>query len=202
MTTIAAGGKYTSASGHPVHLDIAYPTSLSRWKIFFKGLFVIPNVIVLWFVAIAFSVITFFAWWAVLFTGRYPRGFFDFAESFLRWQVNLTAYTYLLTDEYPPFSGAAGRSQSVQFSVDYPDRMNQILVLFKWLTVIPALIVYFFVTIAAAVVEFIAFWAILFTGNMPRGLFDYLVGTIRWGQRINAYYYMLTDAYPPFRLGD
>ncbi|MBI2767012.1 MAG: DUF4389 domain-containing protein [Chloroflexi bacterium] len=185
---------------HPVQLEIVYPESLSRWKIFLKWLFIIPNIIVLTFVGFAFGVISFFAWWAVLFTGRYPRSLFDFAESYFRWLANLYAYSWLLVDPYPPFSGAADRYPPVTFNIDYPERMNQILVLVKWLTIIPAIFVFMFVLFAATIVQFVAWWAILITGRIPRGMFDFLEGTLRWYLRIMAYYYLTTDAYPPFRL--
>jgi hypothetical protein len=190
----------TGPRSHPVQLEIDYPASLSRWKIFFKWLMIIPNGIVLAFVGLAFGAIAFFAWFAVLFTGRYPRGFFDFAESYLRWSVNLQAYAWLLTDDYPPFSGAADKYPAVRLSVAYPDRLNQILLLFRGFTIIPAVVVFAFVLFAAAVVQFIAWFAILFTGNIPPGLFGFLVGTLRWNARIFAYFYFMTDAYPPFSL--
>lgn len=202
MTSIAATQPVEGSSRYPVHLQVDYPTSLSRWKIFFKWLFVIPNAFVLGFVGIAFWVISFFSWWAVLFTGKYPKGFFDFVESYQRWVVNLSVYASLLRDEYPPFSGAAGRYPAVHFSVDYPDRLNQIMVIFRVFTVIPAAIVYFFVGIAAAFVQFVGWFAILFSGNMPRGLFDFVVGSIRWNQRIFSYYFFMTDAYPPFGMAE
>jgi hypothetical protein len=141
--------------------------------------------------------VTFFAWFAVFFTGRYPKSFFEFSESVLRWTVNVQVYHWLLRDEYPPFSGADGR-YPVHFSVRRAEHQNQILALFRIITVIPAMFVFFFVSVAAVVVVVLGWWAILFTGNMPRGFFGFLEGTIRWNARINAYYFLLTDAYPPF----
>ncbi len=188
------------AGPHPVTFDVEYPERLSRWKIFFKWIFILPQAVVLAFIGFAFSFTTFFAFFAVLFTGRYPRGFFDFGVSFLRWQANVGAYAGLLRDEYPPFSGTEGQYAPVTLAIEYPERLNQILVLFRIFTVIPAGVFLILVSIAASVVQFIAWWAILFTGKMPRGMFGFLVGFQRLSVRVTAYYYFMTDRYPPFNL--
>src|SRR5512142_173737 len=122
----------TQAGPHPVQLEIAYPESLSRWKIFFKWLLIIPNAVVLGLVGLGFYVTTFLSWWAILFTGRYPRGLFTFAESFLRWSANVSAYSWLLRDEYPPFSGAEGKYPAVTFRTEYPEHLSRLLIFVKW----------------------------------------------------------------------
>lgn len=188
-----------TAGGHPVTLNIPYPASLSRWKIFFKSFLIIPNVFVLYFVLIGFSITTFLAWWAILVTGRYPRGLFSFGESTMRRMMNVEAYMLLLRDEYPPFTGASG-TYPVEFSIQYPERLSRIRMLFKWLTIIPSVIVFGFVALIGYVGVFIAWWAILITGNMPRGIHSFLAGLLRWGARISAYSYLLTDAYPGFSM--
>ncbi|MFQ5827247.1 MAG: DUF4389 domain-containing protein, partial [Dehalococcoidia bacterium] len=93
-----------------VTLDIAHPESLSRWhllaKVFLGWIYVgIPHGIILYFYSIAVGVVTFIAFWVILFTGRYPKGLFDFVVGLYRWQMRVTAYLSLLRDEYPPFSG-------------------------------------------------------------------------------------------------
>lgn len=188
-----------TARGHPVTLNIPYPASLSRWKIFFKSFLIIPNIFVLYFVLIGFSITTFLAWWAILFTGRYPRGLFSFGESTMRRMMNVEAYMLLLRDEYPPFTGAPG-TYPLEFSIQYPERLSRILMLCKWLTIIPSAIVFGFVALIGYLGVFIAWWAILITGNMPRGIHSFLTGLLRWGARISAYSYLLTDAYPGFSM--
>lgn len=89
---------------YPVTVEFAYPDRLSRLTTFFRLLLVIPQAIVLYFVGIVTAIITFFAWWAVLFTGKYPKGLFEFASGSLRWGTRVSGYVYLLTDKYPPFS--------------------------------------------------------------------------------------------------
>jgi hypothetical protein len=147
----------------------------------------------------ASGVIGFIAWFAILFTKRYPRGLFDFVVNVNRWSANVGAYTGLLRDEYPPFSWEPGQ-YAVTYEVDYPEELSRWLIFVKWLLAIPHYIVLLFLFIAAAVVGFIAWFAILFTKRYPRGLFDFVVGVNRWNLRVNAYTSLLRDEYPPFSL--
>jgi hypothetical protein len=184
-------------SSKPIlNFDVEYPERLSRLLIFVKWLLVIPHLLVLYILAIVLSLTTLFAWFAILFTGRYPRGMWDFGMGVMRWQANVTAYYMLQRDEYPPFSGSA--PYPVRFEMAYPERLSRLLIFVKWLLIIPNVFVYFFILFAVYVVEFIAFFAILFTGKFPRGLFDFTTGAMRWGYRLNAYVNLFTDAYPPF----
>jgi hypothetical protein len=178
-----------------VVLDIAYPERLSRLLIFVKWLFVIPHVFILYFLNMAVGVVWVIAWFAILITGHYPRGMWDFVMLFERWTMNVTAYIYLLRDEYPPFGDGPS---PVRFEMDYPERLSRLLIFVKWLLVIPHLFILAFVGLAAGVVTFIAFFAILITGSYPRSMFDFVVGFMRWTLRVNLYLLNLTDVYPPF----
>lgn len=188
------------ADPHPVQLDVDYPKRLSRWKIFFKPLFAFPQAIVLLFVSFAFSFTSLFSAWAVLFTGRYPRGFFDFGVSLLRWQTNVAIYSGLMRDEYPPFTGTEGQYAPARLTIAYPERSSRLLLLVRMFTVIPALVFLVFVAFAGMFVRLVAWFAILFTGRIPKGQFDFLVGFQRLSARVFAYYYFMTDRYPPFGL--
>jgi len=188
------------APGYPLRFDIEYPEQLSRWLIFVKWLLAIPHFLILYALSAVANVITFIAFFAILFTGRYPRGLFDFVVNIYRWQENVFAYYGLFRDEYPPFSWEAGK-YPVTFEVDYPESLSRWLIFVKWLLAIPHIIVLFFLYIVALVVWVIAWFAILFTGRFPRGLFDFLVGVSRWSLRVNAYaLLLLRDDYPPFSL--
>jgi hypothetical protein len=187
------------ASSNPVQVDVAYPESLSRWMIFVKWLLAIPHFIILYLLYYVVALIAFIAFFAILFTKKYPEGLFKFVLGVYRWGLNVGAYAGLMRDEYPPFSLDAGK-YPVEYDIAYPAELNRWLPLIKWLLVIPNLIVFIFVAIAAAVVQIMAFFAILFTGKYPRSWFDFSVGCMRWGQRLNAYMYLMTDAYPPFSL--
>jgi len=183
----------------PVEFDVEYPERLSRLLIFFKGLLVIPHIIVLYAVGAVAGLFTVIAWFAILFTGRYPRGMFNFVVGYYRWTYNIGAYVYLLRDEYPPFSLESSR-YPVTFEVEYPERLSRLLIFVKGLLVIPNVIVLYFVLLAWMVTTFIAWFAILFSGRYPKGLFDFAVGTLRWMARVNAYVLLLRDEYPPFSL--
>ena len=188
------------APGYPLRFDVEYPEQLSRWLIFVKWLLAIPHFLILYALSAVANVITFIAFFAILFTGGYPRGLFDFVVNIYRWQENVFAYYALFRDEYPPFSWEAGK-YAVTFEVDYPERLSRWMIFVKWLLAIPHIIVLFFLYIVALVVWVIVWFAILFTGRFPRGLFDFLVGVSRWSLRVNAYaLLLLRDDYPPFSL--
>jgi len=193
---------------YPVTLSVNYPDKLSRGvlllKMFFGWLYVgIPHGFILYFYQIAVGIVTFIAFWAILFTGRFPRGMHDFVVGYMRWNFNVSAYMGLLTDEYPPFSGDENTSYPVTLAVDYPDRLSRgvllLKVFFGCLYVgIPHGFMLMLYGIAVAVVMFITFWAILFAGKFPRGMYDFVVGFRRWLLNVQAYMSLLTDEYPPF----
>jgi hypothetical protein len=137
----------------------------------------------------------------ILFRQKYPRWWFDWNYNLLAFTNRVLAYVFLLSDVYP----STDEEQYVHLDVPYPDAKNELnrwLPLVKWLLAIPLSIVLFFLYIGAVICAIIAWFAILFTGRYPRGLFDYIVGVGRWGNRVTAYAFILTtDQYPPFRLG-
>ncbi len=136
----------------------------------------------------------------ILFREKYPRWWFDWNVALLRFTNRVGAYLLLLRDEYP----STDEEQSVHLEIDYPDvpnDLNRWLPLVKWLLAIPHLIVLFFLTLAALVVAVIAWFAILFTGRYPQWAFDFVVGVMRWENRVIGYAFVLvTDRYPPFDL--
>ena len=188
-----------AAPGYPLRYDVEYPEGLSRWLIFVKWLLVIPQYIIVSALGYAAGVVGFIAFFAILFTKRYPRGLFDFVVNVNRWGANVGAYSGLFRDEYPPFSWEPGQ-YAVTYEVDYPEELNRWLPLIKWLLAIPHYIVLLFLFIAVYFAYIFAWFAILFTGRFPRGLFDFIVGVIRWNYRVGAYTALLRDEYPPFSL--
>jgi hypothetical protein len=136
----------------------------------------------------------------ILFRQRYPRWWFDFLREFTRFGARVLAYAALLTDRYP----ATEEEQSVHLDLDFPDvagDLNRWLPLVKWFLAIPHYFVLFFLWIGAVGAVVIAWFAILFTGRYPAGLFDYVVGVGRWSLRVSAYaFFLITDRYPPFSL--
>ena len=192
-TGMDAGG------AHPVTFSVAYPESLSRWKIFVKFLLAIPHLVVLYALSLAAGITTLVAWFAILFTGKYPDGLFKFAVGVQRWNYNVNVYTLLLRDEYPPFSMDAGL-YPVTYEVDYPDHLSRLLIFVKFLLALPNAIVLLVVLLVACLASIVAWFAILFTGKYPRGIFDFVSGALRWNARLNAYTNLMTDTYPPFSL--
>ena len=177
--------------------DVAYPEHLSRGLIFIKWLLAIPHLIVLALLGIGLAIVTVIAWFAILITGKYPRGMWDFSMMVLRWSARVNAYLNLQRDEYPPFGD---QDYPVLFQMEYPEHLSRGLIFIKWLLVIPHLIILYVLGLLSSVVLLIAWVAILFTGKFPRGLFDFVTGVARWSNRVAVYELLLTDAYPPFSM--
>ena len=187
----------TVPASYPVTLEVEYPEELSRWLIFVKWLLAIPHFIILYILSVATNVITFVAFFIILFTKQYPRELFEFVVNVQRWSANLSAYTSLMRDEYPPFSWEPGQ-YPVTYDVEYPEELSRWLIFIKWLLIIPHLFVILLLYIALSAVMIIAWFAILFTKRYPESLFQYALGVLRWQARVNAYINLQRDEYPPF----
>ena len=185
------------APAYPLQFSVEHPETLSRWLIFIKWLLAFPHYLIVGALGYVVNVITFIAFFAILFTKRYPRGLFDFVVNVYRWQENVGAYVGLLRDEYPPFSWEPGK-YPLNFSVDYPEQLSRWMIFLKWLLAIPHYIVLLFLGIAALIVYVIAWFAILFTGAFPQGLYNFGVGYLRWSLRVESYMLLMRDEYPPF----
>jgi hypothetical protein len=214
-------GKPTS----PVRIEGRLDPELSRWLWLVKWLLAIPHYIALVFLWLTFLVLTVVAFFAILFTGRYPKGIFEFNLGVLRWtwRVGFYSYAALGTDRYPPFTLDEAPDYPATLDIAYPGELSRGLVLVKWwLLAIPHyVIVGIFLgggggyaaskaedwawslgyeTGLIGILVLFAGVALLFTTRYPRGMFDLTLGLDRWVARVVAYAGLMTDTYPPFRL--
>ncbi|NPC96863.1 DUF4389 domain-containing protein [Nocardioides sp. zg-DK7169] len=208
---------------YPVHVTGDLDEPLSRWLWLVKWLLAIPHLVVLFFLWVAFVVLTVVAFFAILITARYPQGIFDFNVGVMRWSWRVSFYTYsaLGTDRYPPFALRDVPDYPAHLDIDYPERLSRGLVLVKWwLLAIPHYIVVglivsgtsYVATTASGgeatvstpglvgVLVFFAGVLLLFTGRYPQPLFDLVLGLNRWSLRVSGYVALMTDVYPPLRL--
>jgi Domain of unknown function (DUF4389) len=203
---------------YPVQLSVDYPERpLNRLTTFFRLIVAIPILVLLASVSgwggefatdaggVSFTTAGGLLFLAplltIVFRQKYPRWWFDWNLELLRFTNRVSVYLALMDDRYP----SSDERQAVQLDLRYPDarlELNRWLPLVKWLLAIPHYVALFFLWIAAIVVVIVAWFAILFTGRYPRGMFDFVLGVIRWHNRVFGYALILvTDRYPPFRLG-
>ena len=185
------------AGGYPARLEVDYPEGLNRLTTLVRPILAIPILILSALLAgVVIPTVL-----MLLFRRKYPRWWFDFNLEVVRFQTRVNAYAWLMTDQYP----STDEEQSVHLEVDYPDAATELsrwLPLVKWLLALPHYIVLTLFNYLTFPVLLIAWVAILATGRYPRALFNLMVAYGRWGLRVGAYTTLLvTDRYPPFRLG-
>lgn len=217
----------TNTNGYAARLEIDYPEKLDRGTTFFRLFWIIPIVIILGLVSGSGETVTNTVFLdeagevirnsretaggmamgiptaivlMILFRQRYPRWWFDFLRELSRFEARVCTYAALMTDQYP----STVDEQSVHLELDYPDvekDLNRWMPLVKWFLAIPHYIVLAFLSVASMFGVLFAWFAILFTGKYPQGLFDFNLGVMRWWIRVQAYAFLqLTDTYPPFSL--
>ena len=216
-----AGRPLVAGDAYPVAVDGRLDEPLSRWKWLVKWFLAIPHHVVLAFLWLAFVLVTVAAFFAVVFTGRYPRSLFEFNAGVMRWSWRVGFYTYsaLGTDRYPPFTLADVPDYPARLEIAYPERLSRGLPFVKWLLAVPHLvIVALFVGTwswpltwagwdarvttpgVLGVLVLVAGFVLLFTGRYPREVFALVMGVNRWVLRVVAYVALMRDEYPPFRL--
>lgn len=191
----------TAEPDYPVRLTIQHQEEYSRFMPLVKWLLAFPHYIVLLVLGIGAFFVLVFSWFAVLITGRYPRGLWNYMIGVLRWSNRLNTYIYLMVDPYPPFSLEDDPDYPTRLEADYPERVERWRPLVAWLLAIPYLIIAGILVYLAYILAFFAFFTILFARTFPKGMFDIAEIGLRWQLRGSAYACWLTTRYPPWVWG-
>ena len=195
-----------SAATYPVRVEARLDAPLSRWLWLVKWALIVPHIIALVFAWLAFGVLTVIAFFAILFTARYPRAIFEFNVGVLRWTWRVQYYWIgaFATDRYPPFTLEDDPGSAAHLDVEYPERLSRGLVLIKWwLLAIPQYLIVAILAGGSGLIGILALIAAVVlgvTGSYPAGIYDLVLGMNRWVLRVAAYAGLMTDRYPPFRL--
>jgi hypothetical protein len=189
-------------------LTINHQEHFSRGELLLRQFFgffyiIIPHYFLLFFVGIWSNILAFITWWIILFTGTYPKSFFDFQVGVTKWQIRVSSRLMNLADGYPSF-GVGGTDEYTDFQMEHPESLSRGLLLVKTFfgfiyVMIPHGFCLIFRGIGSGFLAFLAFWAVLFTGHYPESWHRFNTGTIRWQTRVNLYMGLwMTDEYPPF----
>ena len=179
--------------------DVERPDELSRLLIFLKWLFVLPHTIILGIFSWAVGIVSTLAWFIILFTGQYPAVMWDFVWLYVKRTTRINVYTYLLRDEYPPFGDGPF---PMQLTLTRPERSSRWLAVGRIFLLIPLAFWMIVVGCVQLVLVVYAWVMILFSGTIPAGTFDYLVGILRYITRVTCYLLMLTDTWPGFTVSE
>jgi len=196
-----------SSSSFPATFTFDPPEKVANWRPLVNWLLAIPHFAVLYGLRVLGQVISVLSWFAIVFTGELPEAFANLQSMWMRYELRTYTFALFMREEYPPFAFAttpADDGEDGRVAVDFEpvltDR-NRVTVAFRIILVIPHVFALMALGIASAVVTFIAFFAVLFTGSWPTGMRDFVVNVQRWYLRVQTYFLMLTDEYPPVELG-
>ena len=192
-------------TAYPVQFSVDYPTGpRNRLTALVRTILAVPILILsllLELVSISLGLIFIPTVLMIILRKKYPRWWFDHNLEVRRFSSRINAYVALLRDEYP----STDEQQAVHLDIEYPapGRLTRFMPLVKWLLATPHYVILIVLLVVSIIASFVAWLAILTTGNYPKAIFDFVVGVMRWNSRLNAYVFMLaTDRYPPFRLGE
>jgi len=190
----------------PATLTIDAPEKVANWRPLVNWLLAIPHFVVLYGLRILSQVIALVSWFAIVFTGALPEGLANIQVMYMRYEMRTYTYVLFMREEYPPFAFGTTATDAgedprvrVNFAVRLIER-NRLTVAFRIILVIPHLVALLVLGIAASFVALVAFFAVLFTGRWPEGMRSFVLDVYRWYLRVQTYFLLLTDAYPPFAL--
>jgi uncharacterized protein DUF4389 len=189
---------------YPVSYQADFPGGgRNRLTAFFRYIVAIPWLIVAALYGFAASIAVLIAWFALVFTARYPEGLYNFVAGYVRFNTRVNAFIYLATDEWPPFNGDTNESYPVRVGVPPPKpEYSRLKAGFRLIVGIPVILLAYVQSLIALVIALIGWFAILFTGKLSEGLFDPLRSALAYNARATAYFALLTEDYPPFSLED
>ena len=193
-------------AAYPATLTFDPPEKVANWRPLVNWLLAIPHFVVLYALNAVSEALGVVSWFVILFTGALPEGLANFQVMIMRYSVRTYAYAVFLKEEYPPFTFAmtpTDPGDDPRVGVDITPQLvnrNRLTVAFRIILAIPQIIVVAVLTFVSLVAVVIAFFAVLFTGKWPNGLRDFVIKVMRWGLRVQAYFLLLTDEYPPFAL--
>jgi hypothetical protein len=196
----------TSSPDSPVTLTFDTPEKIARWRPLVHWLLAIPHFLVLSAVGGVVQILAVIAWFAAVFTGRIPDGIQKPIAMYMRYNARVTTYALFQREEYPPFAfdiPFADPGDDARVRVDVVPAIegrNRLTIFFRLFMVIPQILVLVFVTIAVLFVVLIGWFAVIIIGRWPTWMNDFLIGYLRWTTRVSAYFCLLTDEYPPYRL--
>jgi hypothetical protein len=184
---------------YPVTFEADYVEQHSRLTSFFRLLLAIPLLIWAYVYGIVASIAIVIAWFAIVITGRFPKGLYEFIAGWTRFITRVTGYVSLLTDTYPSFGGSDDPAYAIRMQFAQLDRYSRLKTLFRIILAIPIVILRYVMGLLLEIGSFAAWVVIVITGKLPRGLFDLMVLANSYTARSDAYIYLLTESYPPFQ---
>ncbi len=193
-------------STYPVTLTFDPPEKVANWRPLVNWLLAIPHFVILYGLRILAQVVGIISWFVILFTGELPEGFANIQAMYLRYETRAFTFALFMREEYPPFAFTltpADSGEEPRLRVDFRPQLtdrNRLTVGFRIILVIPQLIVLAVLELVAWILAVVAFFAVLFTGRWPEGLRAFVLNVTRWYLRVDAYFLLLTDEYPPFAL--
>ncbi len=194
------------SSGYPATFNFDAPEKVANWRPLVNWLLAIPHLVILYGLRILAEVVGIISWFAILFTGELPESFSNIQAMFMRYELRTYTFYLFMCEEYPPFAfgmtptdGGEDPRVRVVFQPQLADR-NRLTVGFRIILVIPHLVALFVLEIVATVMTVIALFAVLFTGRWPEGMRAFVLNVLRWYLRVQTYFLLLTDEYPPFEL--
>ena len=189
---------------YPATITFDPPEKIANWRPLVHWLLAIPHLVVVYLLNIVSEVIGIVSWFVILFTGSLPEGLANLQVLFIRYSVRTYVYAGFLKEEYPPFTfetTPADPGDDPRIRVEIAPQLtnrNRLTTAFRIILVIPQFIVLALLAVASFFAVVIAFFAVLFTGRWPDGLREFVINVMRWSVRVQAYFLLLTDEYPPF----